>query len=288
MLPPRLNTIPRALLLVTAVLMLSVSATGWCLPERVGPPRVLTDEGILWNDANHQEALFIPEALLNTAPLSELPLRDADRRALETTLKSDSPAPMMIGGRMTPDCALTDEHSGIGEPSPEAVHLSEFLRSSRVLFVGRVVNVFLGWNAPYRHVSSMVEVRVEEVLHAYRGWPRVGSLVFYEQRHGEFYVGDHRLCDLTVSGRDSFRAVRGQRILVTGIDHDLNPKLVLGAIAWPVSSRGDVVPQPYRAVLPELVSLTTAPVVSQLAPPRAPPQMARRGERSTAHRSIVV
>lgn len=257
MLPPRLNTTILALLLMTVVLILSLSATSWGSPERVRPPQGPNGEGILWNDAKHQDALFIPESLLNTVPLNELPLRDADRRALETTLKTDSPAPMMVGGRMTPDCALTDEHSGIGEPSPEAVHLPEFLKSSRVLFVGRVVKVFLGWNAPYRHVSSMVEVRVEQVLHAYKDWPRVDSLVFYEQRHGEFYVGDHRLCDLTVSGRDSFRAVRGQRVLVTGIDHDLNPKLVLGAIAWPVSSRGDVVPQPYRAVLPELVSLSS-------------------------------
>ena len=243
-------------LFVLGALAFSVSASVWGSPGQDRPDKP-DDEGILWREANGKEALFIPEALLNSKPPAELPLRNSDREALENALKTEFPAPAMVAGRMTPDCAITDEHSGIGDPSPEAVPLAKYLKSSHVVFVGRVSNVFLGWNASHRHVSSMVEVRVKEVLHAYKDWPKVDSRVFYEQSHGEFYVGDHRLCDLTVSGRDSFRSVRGQTVLVTGIDHDLNPLLVLAAKAWPVSSRGDVVPQPYRAVLHDLVPLSS-------------------------------
>jgi hypothetical protein len=210
------------------------------------PTEAPPQEEIFWHDSEHRSALFVSERLLNQWPWGGLALNPDRRKELEERVSAPLQGTRYYApNRLYPEC-VTDLHSGIGNPYPQAIDFVDFVRQKPMALLGRVVRITPGWNVPYSYASSMVELRVEEVVKAQGGWPAVDAHVFYEQKWGSITVKDHRLCTDT-SGGEGHRAVLGELVFLAGRGRDANdPRLALGA-DWPVSGN-EIEPQPYSMI----------------------------------------
>jgi hypothetical protein len=202
-------------------------------------------EGVVWAEGE-SVAVFLPEIILNSRPLSDLPLSTEDRKDLEELLARQNPEP--TPKRHDDPCFTFDSHSGMGQAREDAESLTSYVRTSDVAFTGRITAARPGWNAAYSRVVTMVDVEIDEVLRSKEGWPVPRSHVLYEQATRDIHIQGHLICQHPASGLETFRAVPGQRVLVAGRGRIYDPPVVYGGVAWEVTESGDVLPQPYTFV----------------------------------------
>lgn len=209
-----------------------------------GPP--LPAGEIVWRDASRRTAYFVSERLLNEWPWDRLAIDPERRKDLEAVVNAPLQGTRYYApGRLYPECS-TDLHTGIGEPGRQALPFLDFVRGEPLALVGRVVKVTPGWNVVYDHASSMVELRVEEVVKAESRWPAVQDRVVYEQKRGSITVKGRRLCT-DANTPEAHRAAVGDLVFLSGRrDDGRDPRLISVAV-WPIDG-DEIEPMPYSAI----------------------------------------
>src|SRR5207253_3638599 len=102
---------------------------------------------ILWRDASHTDALFIPAARLDV-PIDQLPLSEYSRTVLRNSIDRVAHAPVN-----TVTCRV--DVNARGDYEPGAKPIDEWLASARTLVTGDVIGVTAGWNTLGHYAATL-------------------------------------------------------------------------------------------------------------------------------------
>lgn len=195
---------------------------------------------VLWGDAEHQVPMFIPQRLLETTPLDELPIDYVRRDFLESEVEK------FQDERWGYRCNSSDDESEQGADEVTFT-FEEQLRRFPEVVVGQIEYVVPGWSVHHMRVAEAAYVRVEEILRdegarlAQSGGMVLGVLFI----GGKTVVGNTTLCEERRKGL--YQPVTGDRIVVAGELLAEEPPFLHASLRFPVV-KGDVLAQPYSAL----------------------------------------
>jgi hypothetical protein len=207
------------------------------------------DRQIVWHDKEHKRVMFVPEKLLNTHRLEDLPLEEEERNRIKRAL--DMPRLLeerekQFGRKLTP-CGQIYAPSPAGS-SPDAMPLRDRVRSSDLAMIGHVEAVIPGWSVWESRVQGMVYFRVDEVLRDTAHQVSIGDVLTISQTGGSILVRGAKLCTESLPG--FYAAKKGDRFLALGILYDhADPRSLEGAYVFHIDD-GKILPQPYSNVTP--------------------------------------
>lgn len=187
-------------------------------------------ERIVWNPSAPQQALFLPQSVLDAVPLEELPVT---RVEIREAMKLAEEARRRHG----PDHCLHQFHQQPAAEAGPTNAVQESVASSFTVVVGTVLDTVQGWNAWYGEPATLVYVRVEEILRDEQDSLRHGQLLAYLEDSGVVEVEGMEVCSSLPAEADL--ADPGERVLVTGGRYDEHDFFFSAASVLPV--RGEKV-----------------------------------------------
>lgn len=208
------------------------------------PREVLRElEGqVLWADAAHENAVFVPERILRDTPLEGLPLDMVERSVLREEIKKFRDPRW---GHRCSSVGLDASEQGEGQ---EDLTFDEYLRLYPLALVGEVVHIVPGWSAHHLEVAEAAYIRVEEVLWAREpgaAEPGRGSIVGILFPGGRTVAETTRLCKERPEG--IFEPLVGDQIVVAGQLLTESPAFFQANARLPLV-KGEVLAQPLRAL----------------------------------------
>lgn len=169
---------------------------------------------ILWENAEHTAAAFIPEKVLHEKQLSELPLSENTRPLLEGALyfRRNYPPRIPVSMKENP-CEVLGKADPAGSYR-HAKSLDELIADTPVALVGKVVEIVPGWLTTLAHAGKAVYFVVDTILKAPEEAVKLGDIRAFEKYGGEITLDGVRLCTEAVPGFYSPRLA--DRILLVG------------------------------------------------------------------------
>lgn len=212
------------------------------IAEAGGAPEESLGEKILWMDAEHQHALFLPERVTAKVGTEALPIKDYQRRVLDQSIARFKSSTSGSG------CFWDDPPPGPGTAeNPQS--LPQLLANQKVAWIGVIKETVPGYTPWYHRVVTAVYLEVQEVLHGAQvaGAPEEGDVVAVFVHGGETSVAGSPLCG---NRFERFTAPHvGQRFILAGQPWAADPGFFHDHVRFPVESN-EVVPEPL-AVLRE-------------------------------------
>lgn len=189
-----------------------------------------------------KSVIFLPENLLQSVPLEDLPIRAEDRSLLRSVVRDTS------SGRR-PRCAPSrwSGRPGTVEPFRD---LPEMIANSESSFVGTIQSVESGWSPWLAHVAQLADVRIESVVHNIgSGQLQPGAEVWILFRGGQIRFQDVEICEDPPTG--FYRPEVGNTILSTGWP-GWDPRFFNATATFKVED-GMVVPEPFSNLDPHAI-----------------------------------
>jgi len=219
-------------------------------PTEVAP---YTDR-VLWLDADHQFALFLPERVTATATVDDLPLKPYQRRALER----------IVGIFQNPESGYSCMKKSTPEPGAgDAMSIDQLISSAEVSFTGTVVRTVPGWSPWTSEVVTTAYIQVDELIHGGEvpGSPRSGDIIAIYYYGGTTVVENTQLCADPIKNFPI--PLKGDRILLAGKPWQEDPSFFYDTARFPLvddeirpEPRADLVkdslPRPLKEVVQEV------------------------------------
>lgn len=194
---------------------------------------------ILWANAAHTVSAFIPQEILETTPIDELPLSDNIKSILRDQVESFST-------RNYAACSPPAQDSLPQGAADTTYTFDEFISHLGAAFVGKIVHLEPGLSSVSLNAAEAAYIRVEEVLFERNSGraPQEGAIVAAVFHGGRTVLGATPICR---DWHDAYyRPVVGDRVLMAGgMSPDGDPLYFAGSTAFPLSSEGVVLSQPY-------------------------------------------
>ena len=195
-------------------------------------------ERIIWADAAHSKPRFIPEEVLRTSKIANLPLTGSQKDELRSEVEE------FATGKWKNLCKRPLwEETGQGV-DPKSMTMVEATKAEPAAFIGRIVAVKPGWG-PYGGVAEAGYLQVEEVLvnRDEKVTPKVGDIVAILFPGGVVTISGTRICQDRAEG--FYSPFVGDRVLVIGHLSRHDGVLFREVFRFPVVD-GEVLAQPYR------------------------------------------
>lgn len=221
------------------------------LPVSAVPSERGGEQTILWQDAKHSQALFIPEPLLRSSELSELPISELSLLTLNTLvdLRRNPPSYYPGNPRFGPDDGCRTSHEPLPEePVDGAKALLETLRETPVVFTGHVLDIHIGWDAWGNAVGSIAWIQIDHVLRD-TGSDLMDQLriAILLESGGQLTIGDTEICTVKVDTGLHSPSV-GDHVLIAGAAGVFaDPRFIATYLRFPIRD-GKLQPQPYPNV----------------------------------------
>jgi hypothetical protein len=208
---------------------------------------------IVWWDAEHHTAKFIPGALLDSPDLKELPIPLNQIEDLLERQQAKQHTRLQESTAFSA-CSRVSE-SGLATWTPltgKDAGITEFLASVLMAFRGTVLDVVPGWKTGLgARVVTLVYMEVSGVLVCNLGHLRdtrrvdAGDIVAVEIDKGSFEMGGMQFCNET----DNILTVpkAGDEVVATGVPSAFDPYYAGPGAIFPVHL-GEILPQPYEGL----------------------------------------
>jgi hypothetical protein len=222
---------------------------------------------IIWNDELHTVAAFIPADVMSSMPITQLPLGQREKEALQfkVELYRDPPAPGIGSGwpQGLPECMPSGYPLPTTAPDPDAWSLEAEIARADVTLIGEVVALVPGWYAPLSTPAAMAYVHVTRVLADVGGRLSPGQLVAVQTPNARLEIDGVVLCSESAA-EQFYQPQVGDLILITGYPWPADPDWIHNNKRFQIVN-GMIRPQPYptistRASVPveALISAATA------------------------------
>ncbi len=212
-------------------------------------------ERIIWWDKEKNNAVFVPEKVLNAVPIAELPfLKDArERLQLEVDVRQRAGSEILprvpgLPPQLVPKCAFIERNRPLAPGSSEdAKTLVEWARSMEIVALARVMDIVPGWDRRWGAVGQAVYLSIERDLSG-AGLDRFpsGVMVFLEPSE-EIHVRGTRLCRVFREDPPLERRRVGDLVLVTGVKEDGDELRMTGTTVHRVEG-GTIRYRPYSII----------------------------------------
>jgi hypothetical protein len=193
---------------------------------------------ILWADKGHHTPVFIPERVLETKSLDELPLDSIGRHFLQEQVRR-----FAVHGYGCDNPAEARQEQGSSE---KTYSFEDLISQYPSAVVGSVIGVEPGWSNVHRHAAEAAYVQVDQVLferHKGRA-PLAGSVVGAIYPGGATTVGDTPICQNRNEGY--YQPRTGDVVLIVGgIRPGGDPRHFIENMTFPLTQEGAIVSQPY-------------------------------------------
>lgn len=194
---------------------------------------------------------IVPQSRLRDQLMSALPadpipdhFMEEYHEAVARKIESDDSRP----------CYRSPESSGDYSPGDIAANsqtVFDVAQANGTVFVGQIEAITAGWDFRYRSVTSLVYVRVDEVLKSRDGLIQGGDLVTYEQPWGSMEIAGVLFCTSPPPGMLSGQAAIGGRRLVVGAEDLNNPLHIVTNSGFLFPVEGSMVHPPPRGRFPQ-------------------------------------
>ena len=118
-----------------------------------------------------------------------------------------------------------DYNRNVEDPkNPLSTHLLDLIQVEKIVLQGAIEHITVAWNLHYKTPTSMVFVRIEEVMRDESESFAVGQLVTYTRQWGEATILGIPYCTSPPHGVEAHRAPdQGDQIILTGTKDLRNP-----------------------------------------------------------------
>lgn len=167
---------------------------------------------------------FVPERAFGPKGELDLPVSSEGREELSRRLAQEK---KLRQKGENPSCQRL--YFGTGVLLGEGSSLADLVRGNEIAVLGELTDLTPGWDTRANRVSSLVHVRVQEVLKDVSGRTRPASMVTYERPGGTLQIGEISLCAVQM-GVDNlpFQAPKvGDMVLLVGFNDLINPSHII-------------------------------------------------------------
>lgn len=237
-----------AALACCAVGALSSSNENSAGAQSVGPtpgrsrPFPPPSQRLIWGDNEPERAIFVPEEVLASRPLEDIPMGTYLRDDLLSTLNyRRNPLRHLITGKpLGVDCRRSSEPAAPGS-SPRAEELLDAILGRDAAVLATVDYVVPGWGHTYAGPETAVYGTVIEALHDTVGTFRPRAEVSFLRSGADIRVQGVQLCSEPAKGEHEARP--HDRLLIIGYASKTNPGLLYTNTVFPVE-QGTLTAQP--------------------------------------------
>lgn len=163
---------------------------------------------ILFADSVHEHPLFLPQRVLESTPIDELPISSIEKKVLRSDVRN-----------------FSDEKRGYRCDSSEAQEqggqdltysFEDYLRLHPVVVTGRIIELVPEWSIQWMKVARAAYVEVEEVIwkKTTASAPAKGTVVGVIFPGGETVVGNTPICQDDRPG--FYQPIKGDRVALAG------------------------------------------------------------------------
>lgn len=188
---------------------------------------------ILWSETNPQLAHFLPQRVLESQPLSELPLSDWGTRSLEgaITLELHPQIEPLLGRNLPRDCEPSPS-ALIGGADRDAKDIPDEVLEGEVSVLATVEEVVPGWEVTLAKPHGAAYAVVDTVVRDTTRTLHIGSRVVFLRLGANIAMQGASLCQEPAS--DFQYPEHGIRFLVNGNLSKVNEGLLYAHTAFPV------------------------------------------------------
>lgn len=165
---------------------------------------------ILWSGREKSEPVFLPEALLMSEDVDDLPVDRFAKDVLRRELRKFNDE------RWRGRCNFAEDRLAVQGSDDRTISLGDYLERMPSVVLGTILRVEAGWDFRLSHVAEVAYVRIDEVLaeRSESAAPATGSIVGVLFPGGRVFVSGIELCKDRRSGL--YQPSRGQTILIGG------------------------------------------------------------------------
>lgn len=198
--------------------------------EQEQPDYLDYSDQVVWNSHAPTRALFLPQSVLDTTPLKELPLLPRYIQSVEGSVNLSE----ADRRRSRPDpCSVAYEDPVVLRTIDSPPTIPEWIASQYLAFLGTVIDTVPGlgtWGKP--RPVTLVYVQVEEILRDGDDSLQLSQVLAYFQEDARIELNGKKHCSKLPRGADL--AEVGERVLFTGARYGGHEFFLSAGYVFPV------------------------------------------------------
>lgn len=203
---------------------------------------------IVWANDEHTLAVFIPANVMESTPLDELPLTQAQLKSLNLYLDLYRNPPSnleWLWPRGIPECMPDGYPPASTAPAPDARSLEMEVLRGEVALIGEVIAVVPGWYALLSHPESLAYIQTSRFLKN-PGCETAHQTVAVLSSGARLEVAGVPVCSVPASDL-FYQPQPGDQVLITGFPWHSDSTLIAPHKIFRIE-HARILPQPYTSI----------------------------------------